>query len=110
MKITHQNVKVSPNKMKLPVDYLKISDPWYDRNVTCRYERDHLQMNEIRVMLKHEHIDVPEDGYDYDYGELNITLANPNIHGKADEYKNYEIGVDTAKYVIETEMVALEDS
>ncbi|PWJ19779.1 hypothetical protein [[Clostridium] innocuum] len=101
MKITHQNVKAYPNKVKMPVDFLKISDPWYDSNVTCRYERDHLQMDDMQIVLKHDHI--VDGDIEYELSELDILLANSKVCYGAIEKKVYEIGVDTAKYEFATE-------
>lgn len=103
VKITHQNLKVCKEKINVPINYLKISDPEYDNDVPFRYEKDNLQMCDIHIALKHEHIDVSERGFCDDYGELIIILSDGDNCGVTMEKRDYDIGVDSAKYVFETE-------
>ena len=103
MKIIHQKVEAYPSRIRLPVDYLKISDPNYEEGVWCRYEKDNIQMDSIQVMVKHETMYDEQEDYSYDYGELIVSLSNRYWKGEPTAEKEYEIGVDTARYEIETE-------
>ncbi len=103
MKVVHQKVEAYPNRVRLPVDYLKISDPDYGKDVWCRYEKDNIQMDSIQVMVKHETIYDEEINATFDYGELVVTLSNKYYQGSPTSEKDHEIGVDTARYEFETE-------
>lgn len=106
MRITHRRLERSENiiEMKTPITKLKISDPWYKKNVWCRYENDHFpSMRMMIIFLNTECIDVPEHGFDFKSEEYIIRLVNHYaISGDPNEEKEFEIGVDTAKYEIET--------
>lgn len=103
MKITHRKVEVHPYKIKAPIDYLKISDPYYGKDVYCRYEKESLQMDSVKFLLNRESIFDEEYEFDYDFSELIISLSNSNCHGECSNKVNYEIGVDTARYLFQTE-------
>lgn len=103
MKVIHQKIEAYPDRIRLPVDYLKISDPYYEKGVWCRYEKDNIQMDSIQVLVKHETIYDEQVDQTFDYGELVVSLSNKYCQGKPTEEKDYQIGVDTARYVFETE-------
>lgn len=106
MRITHRKLEQCKEliEMKIPITKLTISDPSYDRDVWCRYENNQFTaMEMMAVFLNTEHVEVPECGFDYDNEEYIIRIANHYaLTGKPDKQKDYEIGVDTARYVIHT--------
>ena len=98
MKIIHQKVEAYPSRIRLPVDYLKISDPNYEEGVWCRYEKDNIQMDSIQVMVKHETMYDEQEDYSYDYGELIVSLSNRYWKGEPTAEKEYEM--DETEFIL----------
>lgn len=106
MRITHRKLERCKDiiEMKVPITKLTISDPLYGKNVWCRYENSKFPaMKMMAVFLNTEHVDVPECGFEYDSEEYIIRLANHHaLAGEPNEENEFEIGVDSARYFIET--------
>lgn len=106
MRITHRKMEQCRDiiELKVPVTTLAISDPLYEKDVWCRYENnDFTAMEKMTVFLNTEHVDVPEYSFEYNCEEYVIRMLNQYAQSdKPDEVKLFEIGVDSARYVIET--------
>lgn len=105
MRITHKKMEQCRKiiEMKVPITKLAISDPLYEKDVWCRYENnDFPAMEKMTVFLNTEHVDVPEYDFDYNCEEYVIRMLNQYAQSdRPDEVKLFEIGVDSARYVIE---------
>lgn len=108
MKTIHRNVKTNKSKINQTLNQLVISDPLYEKDVKCRYENNNIQMNNVDIFIQNETILHHEGDEPFNYGELIIHLSNVHKNGDCTEKKNYEIGVDTARYIFETEQGSVE--
>lgn len=101
MKITHKRVRAHPHPISQDINHLTISDPSYEKGIWCRYEGHDLQMKKMKIFLRDEH--VVDDEFEFDAKEMIIKLYNDQDRNNISDHKEYEIGVDTAKFMIETE-------
>lgn len=101
MKITHKRIRACPHMIYQDINHLTISDPSYEKGLWCRYEGHDLQMKQMQIFMREEHI---LDGeFEFDTKEMVIKLSNDQDRKKISDQKEYEIGVDTAKFVMATE-------
>lgn len=101
MKITHKRVRAHPHPISQNINHLTISDPSYEKGIWCRYEGHDLQMKRMKVFLRDEH--VVDGELEFDAKEMIIKLYNDHDRKSISDHKEYEVGVDTAKFIIETE-------
>lgn len=108
MKLLHRHLLTNKYKINQPIHQLMISDPLYDKDVWCRYENNEVNMNRMELFVRKDTLlhDVIEEPYDY--RELIIQLSNDNYTTAESEQKIFEIGVDTARYIIQTEHDSIE--
>lgn len=106
MRITHRKLERCKDiiEMKVPITELTISDPLYGKDVWCRYENSQFPaMEKMAIFLNTEHVDASECSFAYDNEEYIIRMVNHYaLKDEPDEQKEYEIGVDTARYDIQT--------
>ncbi len=94
----HQKVYGIENTENVKVNSLLISDPWYDTDVSCRYEKSNLNMNVFTIgLIERDYIHL-KDNYQFHDSLLIINLENKNSLMKELSQKTYQIGVDTAEY------------
>ncbi len=92
----HRKVYGIENTASAKVNSLLISDPWYDQNVSCRYEKNYLNMNVLTMgLVERDYIHL-KDNYQFHDSLLIIILENKNSLMKELSEKTYQIGVDTA--------------
>jgi hypothetical protein len=97
----HRKVYGIENTASAKVNSLLISDPWYDQNVSCRYEKNYLNMNVLTMgLVERDYIHL-KDNYQFHDSLLIIILENKNSLMKELSEKTYQIGVDTAEYRFE---------
>lgn len=106
MKITHVKNEVSEEIIDLnnPIQRLTVSDPNYTKDVWCRYQNNNLNLN--NVAIAHETTIIEDDilGEDkFDIIRLLFRESEKSINRKYQE-TTYQIGVDTAKYCISTNL------
>lgn len=82
---------------EITIKDLVISDPCYDKDVWCRYERHGIDLNVDAIFLDEKRIHDQTDGMEWDDNAMIISLTNDGYDPEMDN-KGYIIGVDTARY------------
>ena len=93
------------------LDNIVVSDPYYDKNVYCRYEREKLNEKDWLVTIELNEKEEEIDGFKYNYIDLCILLSKNESSFKVDrkedlfylndfETKKTEIGMDTASIAL----------
>lgn len=80
------------------LDNIVISDPCYEKNVWCRYERENIKEKNWVVTIELEEEEEEIDGDEFKYINLNILLSKNEFISNLDdiEISKTSIGMDTA--------------
>lgn len=100
LRITHQKINAM-EEVEIPtIQRILLSDPWYEKDVWCRYEQEKLSLNMMKVELVEEAVE--NGNYPFTSKELYLHLYQKNFDEDAvSSHEEYKLGVDTAKYKFE---------